>query len=83
MKLYLVEASWCDYGQYDSFVVWAESPEEALNQVRANDVHETMDNFKDNVKVTETMDNFKDNVKVTEIKKPKESGIVLGLFNAG
>nr|UVM98924.1 MAG: hypothetical protein [Bacteriophage sp.] len=70
MKLYLVEADWCDYDQYDSFVVWAKSPDEALSLVRAKD---------DPI----TMNNFNDNVKVTEIKKPKESGIVLGSFNAG
>lgn len=70
MKLYLVEAAWCDYDQYDSFVVWAKSPEEALSLVRAKDD-------------PTTMNNFNDNVKVTEIKKPKESGIVLGSFNAG
>lgn len=70
MKLYLVEADWCDYDQYDSFVVWAKSPEEALSLVRAKDD-------------PTTMNNFNDNVKVTEIKKPKESGIVLGSFNAG
>lgn len=70
MKLYLVEADWCDYDQYDSFVVWAKSPEEALSLVRAKDD-------------PTTMNNFSDNVKVTEIKKPKESGIVLGSFNAG
>lgn len=70
MKLYLVEADWCDYDQYDSFVVWAKSPEEALSLVRTKD---------DPI----TMNNFNDNVKVTEIKKPKESGIVLGSFNAG
>ena len=70
MKLYLVEADWCDYDQYDSFVVWAKSPDEALRLVRAKDD-------------PTTMNNFNDNVKVTEIKKPKESGIVLGSFNAG
>lgn len=70
MKLYLVEADWCDYDQYDSFVVWAKSPDEALNLARAKDD-------------PTTMNNFNDNVKVTEIKKPKESGIVLGSFNAG
>lgn len=70
MKLYLVEASWFDYDQYDSFVVWAKSPDEALSLVRAKDDQKTMNNFNDNVKVT-------------EIKKPKESGIVLGSFNAG
>lgn len=70
MKLYLVEADWCDYDQYDSFVVWAKSPDEALSLIRAKD---------DPI----TMNNFNDNVKVTEIKKPKESGIVLGSFNAG
>ena len=70
MKLYLVEADWCDYDQYDSFVVWAKSQEEALRLVRAKDD-------------PTTMNNFDDNVKVTEIKKPKESGIVLGSFNAG
>lgn len=70
MKLYLVEASWCDYDQYDSFVVWAKSPDEALSLVRAKDD-------------PTTMNNFNDNVKVTEIKKPKESGIVLSSFNAG
>lgn len=70
MKLYLVEADWCDYDQYDSFVVWAKSPEEALSLVRAKDD-------------PTTMNNFNDDVKVTEIKKPKESGIVLGSFNAG
>lgn len=70
MKLYLVEADWCDYDQYDSFVVWAKSPDEALSLVRAKDD-------------PTTMNNFDDNVKVTEIKKPKESGIVLGSFNAG
>lgn len=70
MKLYLVEARWCDYDQYDSFVVWAKSPDEALRLVRAKDD-------------PTTMNNFDDNVKVTEIKKPKESGIVLGSFNAG
>nr|DAM60958.1 MAG TPA: hypothetical protein [Caudoviricetes sp.] len=70
MKLYLVEASWCGYDQYDSFVVWAKSPDEALSLVRAKDDPITMNNF--NVEV-----------KVTEIKKPKESGIVLGSFNAG
>nr|DAO35432.1 MAG TPA: hypothetical protein [Caudoviricetes sp.] len=70
MKLYLVEANWCDYDQYDSFVVWAKSPDEALSLVRAKDD-------------PTTMNNFNDNVKVTEIKKPKESGIVLGSFNAG
>lgn len=70
MKLYLVEADWCGYDQYDSFVVWAKSPEEALSLVRAKDD-------------PTTMNNFNDNVEVTEIKKPKESGIVLGSFNAG
>ena len=70
MKLYLVEADWCDYDQYDSFVVWAKSPDEALSLVRAKDDPITMNNF--NV-----------DVEVTEIKKPKESGIVLGSFNAG
>ena len=70
MKLYLVEADWCYYDQYDSFVVWAKSPDEALSLVRAKDD-------------PTTMNNFNDNVKVTEIKKPKESGIVLGSFNAG
>lgn len=70
MKLYLVEADWCDYDQYDSFVVWAKSQDEALSLVRAKDD-------------PTTMNNFNDNVKVTEIKKPKESGIVLGSFNAG
>lgn len=70
MKLYLVEADWCDYDQYDSFVGWAKSPDEALSLVRAKDD-------------PTTMNNFNDNVKVTEIKKPKESGIVLGSFNAG
>lgn len=70
MKLYLVEADRCDYDQYDSFVVWAKSPDEALSLVRAKDS-------------PITMNNFNDNVKVTEIKKPKESGIVLGSFNAG
>lgn len=70
MKLYLVEADWCDYDQYDSFVVWAKSPDEALSLARAKDD-------------PTTMNNFNDNVKVTEIKKPKESGIVLGSFNAG
>ena len=70
MKLYLVEADWCGYDQYDSFVVWAKSPDEALSLVRAKDD-------------PTTMNNFDDNVKVTEIKKPKESGIVLGSFNAG
>ena len=70
MKLYLVEADWCDYDQYDSFVVWAKSPDEALSLVSAKD---------DPI----TMNNFNNNVKVTEIKKPKESGIVLGSFNAG
>lgn len=70
MKLYLVEASWCDYDQYDSFVVWAKSPDEALSLVRAKDD-------------PTTMNNFDDNVTVTEIKKPKESGIVLSSFNAG
>lgn len=70
MKLYLVEADGFDYDQYDSFVVWAKSPEEALSLVRADGD-------------PRTMSNFDDNVKVTEIKKPKESGIVLGSFNAG
>ena len=70
MKLYLVEAEWFDYDQYDSFVVWAKSPDDALSLVRAKDD-------------PTTMNNFNDNVKVTEIKKPKESGIVLGSFNAG
>lgn len=70
MKLYLVEADWCGCDQYDSFVVWAKSPEEALSLVRAKDD-------------PTTMNNFNDNVEVTEIKKPKESGIVLGSFNAG
>lgn len=70
MKLYLVEAEWFYYDQYDSFVVWAKSPYEALSLVRAKDD-------------PTTMNNFNDSVKVTEIKKPKESGIVLGSFNAG
>ena len=72
MKLYLVEADWCDYDQYDSFVVWAKSPEEALQLAK--------------YRITFGADeptNFDTGASVTEIKKPKESGIVLGSFNAG
>lgn len=72
MKLYLVEADWCDYDQYDSFVVWAKSPEEALQLVKDRIT------FGDDEPT-----NFDTGAEVTEIKKPKESGIVLGSFNAG
>ena len=72
MELYLVEADHFGYDEYDQFVVWAESPEEALQLA------------KDRITLgDDEPTNFDTGASVTEIKKPKESGIVLGSFNAG
>lgn len=71
MKLYLVTANHCDYDEYDSFVVWAKYPEEAEQLA----VRKSGYSFRES--------NFLKGCVVTEIKKPKESGIVLGSFNAG
>lgn len=72
MKLYLVKADDYYYGEYDSFVVWAESESyakrEVLNMLGDED---------------EGPSNFEKGCTVTEIEKPKESCIVLGSFNAG
>lgn len=65
MKLYEVTAAAYSYDEYDAFIVWAETPVEALNIVR------------------DITANFNTGATVTEVKKPKQSGILLGSFNAG
>lgn len=71
MKLYLVTANHYSYDEYDSFVVWAKSPEEAEKLAIA----ESGCSF--------IKSNFLKGCVVAEIEKPKESGIVLGSYNAG
>lgn len=73
MKLYQVEAKEVDYDEYDTFVVWAKSSEEALELAR----NEARSGFR------ERKTNFDSDVTISEVKKPKQSGILLGSFNAG
>lgn len=65
MELYEVKAADYDYDEYDAFIIWAKSPEEALTLAQ------------------EGTANFDTGATVTEVKKPKQSGILLGSFNAG
>lgn len=71
MKLYRVTADTYSYDEYDSFVVWAESPEEAEQLA----VKESTLSYRKS--------NFLKGCTVVEEVKPKESGIVLGAYNAG
>jgi len=71
MKLWNVEAEDYSYDEYDSFIVWAKTPEEAIEIAKAAST--------DCIGRT----NFKNGATATEIKKPRKSGVVLGSFNAG
>lgn len=73
MKLYKVEAKTVDYDEYDSFIVWAKNPEEAMSLVRN----------KVTCGCSEMVTNFDSDATVTEVIKPKKSCVVLGSFNAG
>lgn len=73
MKLYKVEAKEVDYDEYDAFIVWAKCPEEALLIAKT----EALSGY------AERKTNFDVDATVTEIKKPKQTGILMGSFNAG
>lgn len=74
MKLYKVTANKCDYDEYDSFVLWANTPEEALflAQVEADKDYED-----------KIGGNFADDANIKEIIEPKDPCILLSSFNAG
>lgn len=71
MKLFMVEAAYCDYDQYDSFVVWAEDSEQAKELAVDKASGRRRNNFDS------------DETTVTELVVPTEPLIVLGSFNAG
>lgn len=73
MKLYLVKADSYYYGEYDSFVVWADSEADA-KRVVLNELDYDGD---------DGPSNFDNGCTVTELVPPKESCIVLGSYNAG
>lgn len=80
MKLYKVEASSHGYDEYDSFIVWAKTPDEALKLVKAE--VNWWDDEPEDINVNRRT-NFDEGATITEIVKPKTSGILLGSFNAG
>lgn len=73
MKLYIVKADDYDWDEYDSFIIWAKNPEEAL-QLALNEARSGW---------RERKTNFDEGVTVTEVKKPKQATILLASFNAG
>lgn len=73
MKLYLVKADDYYYGEYDSFVVWAESEADAKREVL---------NYLD-YDEDDGLSNFAKGCTVIELTTPKESCVVLGSYNAG
>lgn len=70
MKLFKVEADYCGWDQYDSFIVWAKDEADAIEVAKKE---------ADNAYTK----NFETGATATEIKKPRKSGVVLGSFNAG
>ncbi len=72
MKLYSVVADKFDYDEYDKFLIWAETAEQALKiaQQKAKGYWSGMSNFDSKAEVT-------------EVSPPAEPGILLGSFNAG
>lgn len=73
MKLYLIKANDHYYGEYDSFVVWANSEADAKQQVLNK-----LDCDED-----DGPSNFAKGCTAIELVAPKEGGIVLGSYNAG
>ncbi len=71
MKLYSVVADDFGYDEYDTFIIWAETPEQALDIAR----EKTRD--------YRSRSNFDHKAEVTEVATPAEPGILLGSFNAG
>ncbi len=71
MKLYSVVADDFGYDEYDEFLIWAETPEQALEiaQEKARDYR--------------GRSNFDSKAEVKEVVPPAEPGILLGSFNAG
>ncbi len=71
MKLYSVVADDFGYDEYDEFLIWAETPEQALDiaqkKARGYLPHS----------------NFDSKAEVKEVTPPAEPGILLGSFNAG
>lgn len=72
MKLYKVTAKEYDYDQYDSFIVWANTPEEALFLARSV----VNENFY-------ARDSFASGANVEEAIEPKYPCVLLYSFNAG
>jgi len=74
MKLYLVERLYeINYGEYDSFVVRAESKERALQFCQ-----EESDEFAYNKNTFRA-----ENTKITELLNEGKEEIILGSYNAG
>lgn len=70
MKLYRVEAPFCGYDEYDSFIVWAETKDEAI----ALATKEAKKHYGEN---------FNSGVTAEEVKPTKKASIIIGSFNAG
>lgn len=71
MKLYSVVADDFDHDEYDEFLIWAETPEQALEIAQKKARGLLPDS------------NFSDKAEVTEVAPPAEPGVLLGSFNAG
>lgn len=71
MKLYRVEAASCGYDEYDSFLVWANNPGEALELCIAAAGEWCV------------RCNFSEGASIYEECAPAEPGVALGSFNAG
>lgn len=70
MKLYRVNANSCGYDQYDCFLIWAHTIEQAREIAIKESVERTRVN------------NFR-NADVLEVTKPSEPEILQGSFIAG
>ncbi|MCO6559785.1 MAG: hypothetical protein J6574_01615 [Gilliamella sp.] len=72
MRLFLITAKDWNDNEYDSFVIWAETPEQALKMA--------VDEGK---KYHEDINNFSNGAKIEEVREPTQPQILLGSFNKG
>lgn len=82
MKLFLVTPPYADYDEYEGFVIWAETEEQALQIAieRAGGETKCSDANGEYIKY---FNNFAKNAEVEEITEPSTPEIVLEAFRSG
>lgn len=82
MKLFLVTPYYTSYDEYEGFVIWAETKEQALQMAieRAGGETKYLDANGEHVQY---FNNFVEDAQVEEIKEPEVPKIVFDAFRSG